>query len=74
MSIKHTLNNIYQNSEVCACVCLCKFYLKTANGNELISFFHIRNLFSATEILGLYNLVLFIYLLLLFQLCCSPHW
>ena len=28
--------NLYYNSEVC--VCLCRFYLKTVNGNDLILF------------------------------------
>ena len=32
--------NLYYNSEVCVCVsvCLCRFYLKTVNGNDLILF------------------------------------
>ena len=30
--------NLYYNSEVCLCVCLCTFYLKTVNGNDLILF------------------------------------
>ena len=32
--------DLYYNSEVCVCVsvCLCRFYLKTVNGNDLILF------------------------------------
>ena len=39
------LKHLYYNSEVCVClsVCLCRFYLKTVNGNDLILFATWRN-------------------------------